>query len=127
MRLVSMKKPHQLRRRGPDYITEELATVLASDEWFEFKALFTLVHANLRARNVASNGDAEMLRLRAYEKLQNLVQRGVVEKSAKEYRGVPKALAAFTERQAAEHCRDLLSVVSKAAANTDSPDPQKSL
>lgn len=105
-----MKKLHHLRRRGPDYITEELTTVLASDAWFEFKSLFSCVHANLRARNVAPSGDAEMLRLRAYEKLQGLVQRGVVEKSGREYRGVGKALAAFVEALAADHCRARQSV-----------------
>ena len=33
---------------------------------------------------------AEMLRLRAYEKLQNLVSRGMVEKNGKQYRGLDK-------------------------------------
>jgi hypothetical protein len=34
-----------------------------------------------------------MLRLRAYEKLQNLVARGMVKKNGKKYRGLPSALA----------------------------------
>ena len=34
-----------------------------------------------------------MLRLRAYEKLQNLVARGMVKKEAKKYKGIPKQLA----------------------------------
>ena len=34
-----------------------------------------------------------MLRLRAYEKLQNLVSRGMVKKVEKKYKGVPKILA----------------------------------
>ena len=55
-------------RRGPDIVTEELAVVLSGNTSFEFKALFEIVHANLRARNSASGGE-EMLRLRAYEKL----------------------------------------------------------
>lgn len=79
---------------------------------YEFKALFDVVHANLRARNAASGGE-EMLRLRAYEKLQNLVQAGIVKKTGKEYRGVPAGLASFFETAAAlnakfasgEHCR----------------------
>lgn len=61
---------------------------------YEFKALFIIVHANLRARNAASGGE-EMLRLRAYEKLQNLVQAGIVKKTGKEYRGVSAALVTF--------------------------------
>ena len=41
-----------------------------------------------------------MLRLRAYEKLQNLVQAGIVKKVGKEYKGVPAALATFMETAA---------------------------
>src|SRR5579862_2555981 len=78
-------------RRGPDLITEELAAVLSKKASFEFKPLFDLVHANLRARNCASGGE-EMLRLRTYEKLQTLVSMGMVKKTItnaiKEYRGV---------------------------------------
>src|SRR6266852_962278 len=59
---------------------------------FEFKELFDIVHENLRARNAASGGE-EMLRLRAYEKLQNLVARGAVKKNGKKYKGLPSSLA----------------------------------
>lgn len=68
--------------------------MLSQKTSFEFKALFTIVHENLRARNAASGGE-EMLRLRAYEKLQNLVQAGIVKKTGKEYRGIPAGLATF--------------------------------
>jgi hypothetical protein len=54
--------------------------------------LFEVVHTNLRNRNAASGGE-EMLRLRAYEKLQNLVARGMVKKDGKKYKGIPKQLA----------------------------------
>jgi hypothetical protein len=80
-------------RRGPDIVTEELVAVLSGETTFEFKPLFEVLHANLRARNSA-NGGEEMLRLRAYEKLQNLVSLGKVKKSGKKYRGVPAAAAA---------------------------------
>ena len=63
---------------------------------YEFKALFGIVHAGLRARNAVSGGE-EMLRLRAYEKLQDLVRQGRVKKAGKQYKGVPKALRAFSE------------------------------
>ena len=56
------------------------------------QVLFDIVHENLRARNAASGGE-EMLRLRAYEKLQNLVARGAVKKNGKKYKGLPSALA----------------------------------
>jgi hypothetical protein len=95
-----MKSPSSFSRRGPDRVAEELATVLSSQSSFEFKALFTVVHANLKARNAASGGE-EMLRLRAYEKLQNLVGAGIVKKTGKEYRGVAVALANYIENAAA--------------------------
>ncbi len=94
-----MKQSYGFSRRGPDNVAQELATVLSKKSWFEFKALFEIVHANLRARNAASGGE-EMLRLRAYEKLQNLVQAGIVEKSSKKYRGIGPALAVFFETAA---------------------------
>ena len=78
-------------RRGPDVLAEELAVVLCGKTAFAFKPLFTLVHANLRARKLASGGE-DMLRLRLYEKLQELVQRGLVETTSsagvKEYSGL---------------------------------------
>jgi|SRR5258706_14534510 hypothetical protein len=92
-----MKTAYGFSRRGPDRVTEELTTVLSDKTWFEFKELFLVVHANLRARNAASGGE-EMLRLRAYEKLQNLVQGGVVKKDGKRYKGVPAALATYIQQ-----------------------------
>jgi hypothetical protein len=94
-----MKSTYGFSRRGPDNVAQELATVLSKKSWFEFKALFDIVHANLKARNAASGGE-EMLRLRAYEKLQNLVSAGIVEKSSKKYRGVAPAIASFFETAA---------------------------
>jgi hypothetical protein len=43
-----------------------------------------------------------MLRLRAYEKLQNLVARGVVKKSGKSYKGDASALAAMAAAATAQ-------------------------
>jgi hypothetical protein len=117
VRLVTpMKRAHMFKRRGPDILTLELASVLSGGAWFEFKALFLVVHSNLRARD-AANGGEEMLRLRAYEKLQNLVSQGSVEKSAKNYRGNAPALAALKEHLAAEHCRDLMVAVKNTTAS----------
>lgn len=76
-------------------MTEELVAVLSSKSSFEFKQLFEVVHENLRARNAASGGE-EMLRLRAYEKLQNLVARGLVKKTGKKYKGMIAALNALS-------------------------------
>ena len=105
-----MKRAHAFKRRGPDIVTLELASVLSEGAWFDFKALFLIVHSNLRTRGASNEGE-EMLRLRTYEKLQNLVQQGSVEKSAKSYRGNAPALVALKEHSAAEHCRNLLNAV----------------
>ena len=83
-------------RRGPDNVTEELVAALSCPKSYEFKALFIVIHEALRARNAASGGE-EMLRLRAYEKLQNLVRQGQVKKIGKKYKGVSKALVLLTE------------------------------
>ena len=89
---MPIHKKTAFSRRLPDLVTEELASVLSSKSTFEFKDLFDVVHENLRNRNAASGGE-EMLRLRAYEKLQNLVARGMVKKEGKKYKGIPKQLA----------------------------------
>ncbi len=89
---MPIHKKTAFSRRLPDLVTEELAAVLSSKSSYEFKELFDIVHENLKARNAASGGE-EMLRLRAYEKLQNLVARGMVKKEQKKYKGIPKQLA----------------------------------
>ena len=89
---MPIHKKTAFSRRLPDLVTEELASVLSSKTTYEFKELFEVVHVNLRNRNAASGGE-EMLRLRAYEKLQNLVARGMVKKDGKKYKGIPKQLA----------------------------------
>jgi len=83
-------------RRGPDNITEELAQVLSDHKSHEFKALFLLLHSGLKARNAAGGGE-EMLRLRAYEKLQILVANGQVKKNGKKYKAVPGAMRLLVE------------------------------
>jgi hypothetical protein len=80
------------RRCLPDLVTEELVFVLSQKRSYEFKQLFEVVHDNLRRRNAAYGGE-EMLRLRAYDKLQKLVFGGAVKKSGKIYTGNSAALA----------------------------------
>ena len=80
------------RRRLPDLLTEELVFVLSQKRSYEFKQLFEVVHDNLRRRNAASGGQ-EILRLRAYDKLQKLVFSGAVNKRGKTYTGNSAALA----------------------------------
>jgi hypothetical protein len=83
-------------RRVPDNITEELVAALSGSKSYEFKPLFSVIHAALRARNAASGGE-EMLRLRTYEKLHNLVRQGQVKKTGKKYKGVTNALLLLSE------------------------------
>jgi hypothetical protein len=96
---MAIQKKNAFSRRLPDLVTEELVSVLSQKRSFEFKQLFEVVHENLRQRNAASGGE-EMLRLRAYEKLQNLVARGVVKKTGKSYKGDASALAAMAAANA---------------------------
>lgn len=70
---------------------EEIVTLLLCSKSFEFKALFSIVHEGLLARN-AAHGGQEMLRLRTYDKLQTLVREGRVTKTGKKYKGVRKGL-----------------------------------
>jgi len=90
-----MQRKSAFSRRLPDLVTEELVAVLSKKSSFEFKQLFDVVHERLRARNAASGGE-EMLRLRAYEKLQNLVSRGMVKKTGKKYKGLAALSKALT-------------------------------
>ena len=85
------------RRRLPDLVTEELVSVLSQKRSYEFKQLFQVVHDNLRRRK-AANGGQEMLRLRAYDKLQKLVFSGAAKKNGKVYTGNSAALAAMAEK-----------------------------
>src|SRR4051812_15023136 len=95
-----MKCSYSFSRRAPDHLAHEIATVLSSKSWFDFKGLFDVVYGNLRARKTGGTGE-EMLRLSSYEKLQNLVSAGAVEKSSKQYRGIAAGLASFFETSAA--------------------------
>ena len=92
---MAIQKKNAFSRRVPDLVTEELVAVLSQKSSFEFKQLFEIIYEKLRERNAASGGE-EMLRLRAYEKLQNLVARGMVKKTGKKYKGLLSALATAT-------------------------------
>ncbi|MEP6669964.1 MAG: hypothetical protein ABJF10_12470 [Chthoniobacter sp.] len=116
-----MNKRLMLQRKGPDALTEELVNVVSNEVEFEFKPLFTLVYANLRARNAAHGGE-EMLRLRLYEKLQWLVQVGGVEKTGKTYRGNSMKLRPILELLVAKRCRDLIEVARLAPLEAESTD-----
>jgi len=99
--MATTTKRTRFSRRLPDHVTDELVNVLSLDKVFGFNDLFERVFENLKLRNAVSGGE-EMLRLRAYEKLQNLVTRGLVEKLGKEYRGLSRIREASSEYLAAQ-------------------------
>src|SRR3989440_3010874 len=92
---MSKRSAISFTRRAPDNLTEELVAVLSSKASFEFKPLFEIILLNLRERNAATGGE-ELLRLRAYEKLQGLVHQGAVKRIVtgltKKYKGVAPRL-----------------------------------
>src|SRR6266446_1386204 len=119
---MSKRSPSSFKRRAPDLITEELVAVLSSKTSFEFKPLFVIVLGKLRARNAASGGE-EMLRLRAYEKLQGLVNQGAVSRTVtgitKKYKGVAARLAVLKAEMKAIRaaCNERARAKAAAAAN----------
>jgi len=103
----------------PDNITEELVAVLSCRGTFEFKPLFDILLLNLRKRNAASGGE-EMLRLRAYEKLQSLVNQGAVNRTVtgttKKYKGVAARLSILSAEMKVLRADWNQRVFAKAAA-----------
>jgi hypothetical protein len=118
---MSKRSAFSFTRRAPDCITEELIAVLSSKASFEFKPLFETMLLNLRERNAASGGE-EMLRLRAYEKLQGLVHQGAVHRevagTTKKYKGVASRMAVLrTEIKALRAACNRRARAKAAAAN----------
>jgi hypothetical protein len=118
---MSKRSVISFTRRGPDNITEELIAVLSSKASFEFKPLFEIMLLNLRERNAASGGE-EMLRLRAYEKLQGLVNQGAVNRTitgtTKKYKGVAARMAVLrTEMKALRAACNERALAKAAASN----------
>ena len=116
---MSKRSGISFTRRAPDNITEELVAVLSSKAAFEFKPLFDIILLNLRERNAASGGE-EMLRLRAYEKLQGLVSQGAVNREVtgitKKYKGVATRMAALRIEMKALRADCNRRALAKAAA-----------
>lgn len=73
------------------------------------------MYENLKKRNAVSGGE-EMLRLRAYEKLQNLVSRSLVEKMGKTYRGLEGIQSASSANQPKPVINPEMSVMRQAVA-----------
>jgi len=97
---MAVTKKTRFSRRVPDHVTDEIVNVLSvQDEHLGFNELFELVFEKLKERNAVSGGE-EMLRLRAWEKLQNLETRGMVEKKEKKYKGLDTLLKAHSDQAA---------------------------
>ena len=95
--------------------------MLSSKGSFEFKPLFEIILVNLRERN-AANGGEELLRLRAYEKLQGLVHQGAVNRTVtgttKKYKGVAKRMVVLrAEMKALRAACDERALAKAAARN----------
>lgn len=87
---MATTKRSRFSRRVPDHVTDEIVTVLGAEEGFlAFNDLFELVFTRLKEKNAVGGGE-EMLKLRTYEKLQNLVTRGMIEKEGKAYKGLSR-------------------------------------
>jgi hypothetical protein len=116
---MSKRSGISFTRRAPDCITEELIAVLSSKASFEFKPLFEIMLLNLRERNAASGGE-EMLRLRAYEKLQGLVNQGAVNRTVtgitKKYKGVATRMVVLRAEMKALRAACNERALAKAAA-----------
>ena len=116
---MSKRSAFSFTRRAPDCITEELVAVLSSKASFEFKPLFETMLLNLRERNAASGGE-EMLRLRAYEKLQGLVSQGAVKRTVtgitKKYQGVAARMVVLRAEMKALRAACNERALAKAAA-----------
>ena len=108
---MSTTRRTRFSRRVPDHVTDELVSVLSEPKQFAFNDLFEVVYENLKKRNAVSGGE-EMLRLRAYEKLQNLCNRGLVEKEGKQYRGLDR----IEEASSAAVAAAAAAAAAKAAA-----------
>jgi hypothetical protein len=117
---MSKRSAISFMRRAPDNITEELVAVLSSKDSFEFKPLFEIILLNLQERNAASGGQ-EMLRLRAYEKLQGLVSQGAVNRTVtgitKKYKGVAARMVVLDAEMKALRGEWSKKLRAKAAAN----------
>jgi hypothetical protein len=120
---MSKRSAISFTRRAPDCITEELVAVLSSKASFEFKPLFEIMLLNLRERNAASGGE-EMLRLRVYEKLQGLVNKGAVKRTVigitKKYKGVATRMIVLRAEMKALRAACNRRARAKAAARTNS-------
>ena len=73
-------------RKTPDLVTDELILILHEAGMLEFNDIFQRTVVVMKAKHMS-------LRLRIYEKLQNLVSAGGLMKKGREYTALPKLMA----------------------------------
>ena len=71
-------------RKTPDLVTDELILILHEAGMLEFNDIFQRTVVVMKAKHMSLGGE-EILRLRIYEKLQNLVSAGGLMKKGREY------------------------------------------
>ena len=79
-------------RKTPDLVTDELILILHEAGMLEFNDIFQRTVVVMKAKHMSLGGE-EILRLRIYEKLQNLVSAGGLMKKGREYTALPKLMA----------------------------------
>jgi len=88
--MLEDRKSHS-SRKTPDLVTDELILILHEAGMLEFNDIFQRAVVVMKAKHMSLGGE-EILRLRIYEKLQNLVSAGGLMKG-REYTALPKLMA----------------------------------
>ena len=83
-------------RKAPDLVTDELIVILHEAGMLEFNEIFQRTVVVMKEKHMSLGGE-EILRLRIYEKLQNLVSSGGLVKKSREYTAQPKLMALKSE------------------------------
>ena len=123
-----MQRKSAFSRRLPDLVTEEIVSVLIENRKkppLAWGVIFELMHARLKKRNAASGGE-EMLRLRGYEKLKNLVDQNMVEKLGGKIPGQAKFRAKSTIENALVTIEPATAGVNPDTLNSEKPAVKKS-
>jgi hypothetical protein len=90
--------------RSRDQVIPELIRVLSTHTWLAFDELYAGVAESIHRRRPFRCGQ-EMLRIRVYEKLHQLVLNGFAERQGKTYRGILNELPVLAEHISAEEAR----------------------
>lgn len=76
-------------RKSPDLVTDELIDIMQNAGVLEFNEIFLQMLSTMKEKKMPMSGE-EILRLRIYDKLQNLVSAGGLMKKGKVYTATPK-------------------------------------